>query len=304
MHEQLQQGQLACIGRGANRDLHQRGLLHGRFIVREAIEAHLAVVSANARLRETAETHVVVRQVNNHVVDGRTAERDAMQQVLLEIGIVAEDVACQRIAELLRNGNRLIDLVPSDERQHGAEDLLLHHGIVECNAGHDRGFDLQGFGIATAANSNARSFAVVVDQVAHAVEVMLADHVRVFGIVQDVVSEVLLERFVQLPNKQRQQPLSHARASSREPRRSARRFRHVAPRDALSCDGDIGEAIDETWAHAAQLERDIGKILRTHAHDLAPDVLRTREEHLVHVHFEQPIVHVRSVNAGDVAGRE
>ena len=77
-----------------------------------------------------------------------------------------------------------------------------------------------------------------------------------------------------------------------------------APRDALSCDGDIGEAIDETWAHAAQLERDIGKILRTHAHDLAPDVLRTGEEHLVHVHLEQPVVHVRSVNAGDVAGRE
>lgn len=302
MHEQLQQGQLACIGRGANRDLHQRGLLHGRFIVREAIEAHLAVVSANARLRETAETHVVVRQVNNHVVDGRTAERDAMQQVLLEIGIVAEDVACQRMAELLRNGNCLIDLVPSDERQHGAEDLLLHHGIVECNAGHDRGFDLQGFGIATAANSNARSFAVVVDQVAHAVEVMLADHVRVFGIVQDVVSEVLLERFVQLPNKLVSNAFMHEQVVGSHAGLPG--IQAFAPRDALSCDGDIGEAIDETWAHAAQLERDIGKILRTHAHDLAPDVLRTREEHLVHVHFEQPIVHVRSVNAGDVAGRE
>lgn len=172
------------------------GLLHGRFIVREAIEAHLAVVSANARLCETAEAHVVVRQVNDHVVDGCAAERDAMQQILLKIGIVAEDVACQRMAELLCYGNRLIDLAPSDERQHGAEDLLLHHRIVERNAGHDRGLDLQGLWIATAANGNARSFAVVIDQAAHAVEMMLADHVRVFGIVQDVVAKVLLERFV------------------------------------------------------------------------------------------------------------
>ena len=111
-----------------------------------------------------------------------------MQQILLEIGIVAEDVACQRVTEFLGDGNRFIDLAPSDERQYGAEDLLLHHGIVECNTGHDRGFDLQGFRIATAANGNARGFAVVVDQVAHAVEMMLADHVRVFGIVQDVVA--------------------------------------------------------------------------------------------------------------------
>ena len=302
MHEQLQQGQLARIGRGANRDLHQRGFLHGRFIVREAIEAHLAVVGADARLRETAEAHVVVRQVNDHIVDGRTAERNAMQQVLLEIGIVAEDVACQRVTELLCYGNRLIDLAPSDERQYRAEDLLLHHRIVERNAGHDRGLDLQSLRIATAANSNARGFAVVVDQVAHAVEMMLADHVRVFGIAQDVVSEVLLERFVQLPNKLVSNALVHEQVVGSHAGLPG--IQTFAPRDALSCDGDIGEAVDETWAHAAQLERDIGKILRAHAHDLASDVLRTREEHLVHVHLEQPVVHMRSVNAGDVAGRE
>ena len=62
MHEQVVEMCIRdSIGCGANRDLHQRGLLHGRFIVREAIEAHFAVVGVDARLRETAEAHVVVR---------------------------------------------------------------------------------------------------------------------------------------------------------------------------------------------------------------------------------------------------
>lgn len=57
----------------ANAGLDEGRLLHGGLVVGERVEAHLAVVGADAGILHAAEAHGVATRVNDHVVDGGPA---------------------------------------------------------------------------------------------------------------------------------------------------------------------------------------------------------------------------------------
>lgn len=197
-HQHAQQLDLVAERGVADGHLDPGALLQRRLVVREAVEAHLAVVGAHAGVAHAAEAHVVVRQVDHHVVHRGAAEGQAREHAVLHLLVVGEHVAGERFLEGAHDVEGLVERAVREHGQHWPEYLLAHDGVVERHAPQARGLDAQRLGVAVAAERHRRVRIAPLDESHNALEVALRDHVRPLLARQDVLPVVLMEARVEL----------------------------------------------------------------------------------------------------------
>ena len=302
-HQHAQQLDLVAERGVADGHLDPGALLQRRLVVREAVEAHLAVVGAHAGVAHAAEAHVVVRQVDDHVVDGGAAERQLADDALLHGLVIAEHVCGQRLLERAHDGERLVQRFVRDDRQHGAENLLVHHRVVQRHAAQARGLDAQRVGIAVPAERHRGIRVAMFDQPHHAFEMALRYHVRPFVAREDVLAVILVEARVQLPNEVVGHALVHEEVVGRDARLPA--VDALAPGHALRCALHVRRFVHDAGTLAAQLQHHGREVLRRRLHDGMAHVRAAGEEYLVPAHLQQPVVHRAGAGeAADELGRE
>ena len=184
----------------------------------------------------------------------------------------------------------LVQVAPGDDGQRRAEDLLAHERVVDAHADHHGGLDLQCRGVAPAAEGDTGALGAIVDELAHHVEVLLVDHVRVVGAGQHVLAVVLVNPPLQFFHELVGRILVHKRVVG--PHAGLTRVQALAPGDALGGAADVGIGGDEHRALAAELQGDACQVLGRGRHDLAPHTRAAGEHDLVEFHLQQPVVHV------------
>src|ERR1700678_3171764 len=92
---------LRSVGREQMFDCHVRRRDENRFRVRESIETGLTVVVADARESDASERHGFNEQMNVHLVDRATAERQAREEVVDRLLVTAEKETGKRFWTLL-----------------------------------------------------------------------------------------------------------------------------------------------------------------------------------------------------------
>eukprot|EP00754_Rhynchopus_humris_P020854 Rhum_TRINITY_DN14716_c0_g1::Rhum_TRINITY_DN14716_c0_g1_i1::g.110958::m.110958 len=113
-------------------------LEHGT-LVRELLEAKLAVALAHATRPDTAKRKVDVGNVVHGRVDAGASGVRRVQDLLLHLLVLGEDVQRQRLlAHLADDLDRVLRVVDRDDRQHGSEDLLPQQRLVQRRALHQR----------------------------------------------------------------------------------------------------------------------------------------------------------------------
>lgn len=302
-HQHAQQLDLVAERGVADGHLDPGALLQRGLVVREAVEAHLAVVGAHAGVAHAAEAHVVVGQVDDDVVDGGAAERQLADDALLHGLVIAEHVCGQRLLERAHDGERLVQRLVRDDRQHGAENLLVHHRVVQRHAAQARGLDAQRACVAAPAERHRGIRVAMFDQPHHAFEVALADHVRPFVAREDVLAVILVEARVQLPHEVVRHALVHEKVVGRDARLPA--VDALAPGHALRCALHVRRFVHDAGTLAAQLQHHGREVLRRRLHDGMAHVRAAGEEYLVPAHLQQPVVHRAGAGeAADELGRE
>ena len=184
----------------------------------------------------------------------------------------------------------LVQVAPGDDGQRRAEDLLAHERVVDAHADHHGGLDLQCRGVAPAAEGDTGALGAIVDELAHHVEVLLVDHVRVVGAGQHVLAVVLVNPPLQFFHELVGHILVHKRVVG--PHAGLARVQALAPGDALGGATDVGIGGDEHGALAAELQGDACQVLGRGRHDFLADARAAGEHDLVEFHLQQPVVHV------------
>ena len=256
----------------------------------EGVEAHFAVVGADAGVLHAAEAHGVTARVNDHIVDGGPAAAHRIQDVPLERTALREDIAGQRMFDRPHNVQRLVHVAPGDDGQRRTEDLLAHERIIDAHARHHGRLNLQRLRIAPAAEGDAGALGAVVNEPAHHVEVLLVDHVRVVGAGQHVLAVVLVNPPLQFFHELVGHILVHKRVVG--PHAGLTRVQAFAPGDALGGAADVGVRGDEHGAFAAELQGDARQVLGRGRHDLAPHTRAAGEHDFVEFHLQEPVVHL------------
>ena len=193
----------------------------------------------------------------------------------------------------------LIQAVIGDDREHRAEDLFLHDGVVRRHAVHDRRLDAQRLGIALAAEHHLRR----IDQPHHAVVVLAVDHVDVLRIGQRVFAGHGGDMLFQQGDEVVLNPAVDEQVIRRDAGLAA--VEQLAEGEAFGCQIELGGGINDARALAAQLERDGREVLGRLAHDLPTDGNAAGEEDIVKPLLEQRLVFLAAaLHDGDVLWRE
>ncbi len=94
----------------------------------EGLEAEESVVVARAAHADPAEGNVEVLDLHDEVVHAGRARARATQDLVDAPPSLAEDVEREGLGPGLDEGYDFLDGVVGEDRQDGAEDLLVHHG--------------------------------------------------------------------------------------------------------------------------------------------------------------------------------
>ena len=100
-------------------------LLEDALGVAQRLEAFDAVVGAHAARADTAERQIVLRVVQQRVVDRHVAGRRALQHLAAVLAVAAEIVECQRPRSGIDVRDGVVDVPVGHDRQYGSEDLLV-----------------------------------------------------------------------------------------------------------------------------------------------------------------------------------
>ena len=148
------------------------------FAVTEDVEARLAVVGAHAALADAAERQVGDRDVEERRVDARaTAARRVRRPGSTTALSLGEDVERQRLVARVDERDRLVGVVDRDHRQHGTEDLLLHHGSIGRDVAKDGRREVPGRGVRLAPDDGGSR----IEEPYQTLEMVVVDDARVVG---------------------------------------------------------------------------------------------------------------------------
>ena len=217
------------------------------------------MVGAHAGVAHAAEAHVVVRQVDDHVVDGGASERQLADHTLLHGFVVAEHVRGQGFLERAHDGERLVQRLVRDDRQHRSEYLLVHDGSSSVTPRRHVG-SMRSVPASPRPRTPPWHPGCDVRSAHHAFEVALADHVRPFVAREDVLAVILVEARVQLPHEVVRHALVHEKVVGRDARLPA--VDALAPGHALRCALHVRRFVHDAGTLAAQLQHHGREVLR------------------------------------------
>src|SRR5580692_7718935 len=123
-------------------DCHVRRRDENRFRMRQSVKTGLTVVVADARESDASERHGFNEQMNVHLVDCATAERQAREEVVDRLLVTAEKETGKRFWMLLHLTNGRIHVFIGEDRENRPEDFVLHDWVVPGDRIQDRGIEV------------------------------------------------------------------------------------------------------------------------------------------------------------------
>lgn len=119
-------------------------------MVREGVEARLAVIGAHSARSDPAEGQIGHREVQDGVVQRDAAGRGVRDDVVEHVVALAERVERQRLLAVVDEPDRLVDVADREHRQDRPEDLVVHHGRIGLDAGEHRRSEIPAVAVAVA----------------------------------------------------------------------------------------------------------------------------------------------------------
>ena len=122
-HQSLFSG---CIGLIPHRQIRPVRFIHDTFEMRKGLKTGLSMIAAHTAFPEAAKAHIRCGQVNDGVVHTAAAKGTAGQNPVSRSMVPGEEVERQRVGPLVDGADHFFDGAVGENRQNGAEDLLLH----------------------------------------------------------------------------------------------------------------------------------------------------------------------------------
>ena len=222
-----------------------------------------AVVRAHAARADAAERQARHREVEDRRVHAHAAGRGAVDDVVRDVGVFGEHVQRQRLLARVDEVDCRVDVVDRDQREDRPEDLLLHDRRGRIRAPH-RGRCEVAVGFVALAAVDHLTGALVVEQPGQAGEVAVVDDASVVRHWCGVVAVELAHRVAQAGGQRTLDPPVDEHVVGRDA--GLARVDVLAPRDAPRGDVEVGAAVDDGRALAAELERHRREVLRGGGH--------------------------------------
>ena len=101
----------------------------------ECLKASAPAIGAHTAGPNAAKGQFVSSHEHHHVIDTRAAAADLFQEFLFGTFVVCENISGKRLVTLADMGNRFFEVLGTNDRQNGAENLLLHDGATFLDIG-------------------------------------------------------------------------------------------------------------------------------------------------------------------------
>src|SRR5580692_1282782 len=135
-------------------DCHVRRRDENRFRMRQSVKTGLAVIVADARKSHASERHGFNEQMNVHLVDRATAERQAREEVVDRLLVTAEKETGKRFWMLLHLANRRIHVFIGKDWKNRPEDFVFHDRVVPRDRIQNRGIEVASFAVGRTSGDN------------------------------------------------------------------------------------------------------------------------------------------------------
>ena len=245
------------VGHIAEREVEAARGDDDRTLVREGVEAQLAVVAAHAGVADTPEGDLLVDDVHDGVVDASAAGGGAPHHGLA-VAQFSEEIQRQRFLAAVHKGNSLIQRLIGADRQDRTEDLGGHHCGIRRRVQDDRGLDVACGRVGLAAAHGAGGFRAG-DVGGDAREGLVADQadevLRVLGILAQQgmdLAEVFIHESAPYLLINQYVVRSNAGLSG---------IQGLAPGEALRGQLEVGVGRDDAGALPAQFQHHGGQVL-------------------------------------------
>eukprot|EP00754_Rhynchopus_humris_P020856 Rhum_TRINITY_DN14716_c0_g1::Rhum_TRINITY_DN14716_c0_g1_i2::g.110962::m.110962 len=260
-------------------------LEHGT-LVRELLEAKLAVALAHATRPDTAKRKVDVGNVVHGRVDAGASGVRRVQDLLLHLLVLGEDVQRQRLlAHLADDLDRVLRVVDRDDRQHGSEDLLPQQRLVQRRALHQRRREEPVARVRLRRAAQQHLALRLLHEPGDASQVTLVDDPAPVGGTLRLHAEALCDILLHLGNKLIRPVLVHqhvvgcdARLADVEP---------LAGCDPVDHDVHLRRLVDNHGRLASKLQSHRRQVLGSRLHHNLAHSRASREEDVVPLHSQQ-----------------